>query len=822
MATRPSWTVIDAAFDHALDLDGDDRQAYLASLDPEVQAALAPLLRDAARELALIDRPEAVVEPLVRSGDATTEEDPRPAAVIRIGAYGIESLVGEGGMGRVYRAHRADGAFAKTVALKVVRQSLALAGADVAARLRRERDLLAALDHPGIARLLDGGETDDGVPYLVTEFVDGAPITDWADAHVLGVRDRVRLVAEVAWAVDHAHRRFVVHRDLKPSNVLVTEADGVPRPVVLDFGIAKLLEAAEDESSAAFPLTRTGMRLLTPAYAAPELYAPTATVTTAADVYGLGALLYEMLTGRRPHDDGPDRPGPPITEPTRPSKVVTGPPSGVDRASFDASQRSRQLRGDLDVICLRALHPDPARRYASAAALADDLERYLEGRPVEARRDSVAYVVGRFVRRNRALVAAAGVAVAALVVGLAVALASLSNERAARAEALSAVARAEEAASLLGSVFDDANPRLTEGRTVTVDEALDQALGRVAAVESDALRGYLLTTLGRTYLDAGETARADSLLALAVETLGSAGGDLQANAMLWLGHARSGDGWEAIDLFVRALGLASHSDASRVRFDLALALSEEFMTAPNAGLMPAKGYSNLALDLAGDRPELRAEALAQKGRLAAYGSDFPTAIAAYEEATRLLERTYGRNSVRLLATLGPLGSAMRYTAREPEWEGLQAQALQIARRVYGTDHPVTLSQLTSYAYVAAFDKRYADAEPRVDSAYAVALRTLSLNDGALSDLLSLRAEVKNGVGDHAAAVSSGQEAIRLARVWGDSVGVAQGQVEVAIARAGQGERAEARSRLQTWIPRLGAGDWMTRDRGRAVLDGLGG
>ena len=357
---------------------------------------------------------------------------------------------------------------------------------------------------------------------------------------------------------------------------------------------------------------------------------------------------------------------------------------------------------------------------------------------------------------------------------------------------------------------------------VTVAEALDQALGRVAAVESDALRGYLLTTLGRTYLDAGERVRADSLLALAVETLGTAGGDLQANALLWLGHARSGNGWEAIDLYVRGLGLASHSDASRVRFDLALAMSKEFMTAPNGGLMPAKEYNDFALDLAADRLELRAEALAQKGMLAAYGSDFPTAIAAYEEATHLLERIYGRNSVRLLATLGPLGYAMRYTDREPEWEGLQAQALQIARRVYGTDHPVTLSQLTAYANVAAFDKRYADAEPRVDSAYAVALRTQSLNNGSLSDLLSLRAEVKNGVGDYAAAAASGQEAIRLARIWGDSTEVAQSQVEIAIARAGQGQRADARSRLRTWIPRLGAGDWMTRDRGRAVLDGLGG
>ena len=434
MTGRPDWRALDAALAHALALDGPGREAYLATLDASVRTALRPLLRDALADDPLLDHPRRALAALADAG--------APGGG-RVGPYRLGALIGEGGMGRVYRAHRADGAFEQTVAVKVVRQSLSLAGADVAARLRRERALLAALDHPGIARLIDGGETDDGVPYLVTEFVEGVPITEHAARAGLGVRERAALVAEVARAVDHAHRRFVVHRDLKPSNVLVRAGEGGrARPVVLDFRIAKLVEAADDASDA-FPLTQTGVRLLTPAYAAPELYEPTATVTTAADVYGLGALLYELLTGRRPHDDG--APGPARTEPTRPSQIVTGPAAGPARLEPVAS---RALRGDLDVICLRALHPDPARRYASAAALAADLDRHLRGEAIEARRDSVAYVAGRFLRRHRSAVAVAGLS---LVLGLALAAVSFQRERAARADAEAAADRATEA-------FMDARP----------------------------------------------------------------------------------------------------------------------------------------------------------------------------------------------------------------------------------------------------------------------------------------------------------------------------------------------------------------------------
>lgn len=283
------WKMLDTALDRALALDDPERSAYLAGLDEGLQHAVQQLLYDALNESDTLLTGRKQFRTLLLDLESTV------GAGTRIGAYELETLVGEGGMGRVYRARRVDGAYEQTVAIKIVRKTLMLAGDDVSARLRRERAVLATLNHPNIARLLDGGTTDDGVPYLVTEFVDGSTITQWCKTHHVALRERIALVIQVARAVDHAHRRLVVHRDLKPSNVLVTERDGTSWPIVLDFGIAKLIDDADGDM-----ITQMGARPLTPAYAAPELLDTSAAVTTAADVYGLGALLYELITEAPP------------------------------------------------------------------------------------------------------------------------------------------------------------------------------------------------------------------------------------------------------------------------------------------------------------------------------------------------------------------------------------------------------------------------------------------------------------------------------------------------------------------------------------------
>ncbi|NNK64558.1 MAG: serine/threonine protein kinase, partial [Gemmatimonadetes bacterium] len=312
------------------------------------------------------------------------------------GAYRLVELIGRGGMGLVFRGERADGAFEREVAVKVFHRDPAVAW--LADRFALERQILATLNHPGIAQMLDGGVTAEGRPFLVMELVDGVPIDRHARERRLGVDDKVRLVREVGEAVEHAHRHLVVHRDLKPSNILVT----VEGPVkLLDFGIAKLLSPDPlDESGS---VTRADRRFATPEYAAPEqlLGEPVSTLT---DVYSLGALLYELLTGLRPYER---REGESVLErmirgdePTAPSAAVVG--------SDRDGELSRSLGGDLDAILLRALQTRPESRYPSVGAFLDDLTRYLDGRPVVARGDARWYRARRFARRHRAALGAAG------------------------------------------------------------------------------------------------------------------------------------------------------------------------------------------------------------------------------------------------------------------------------------------------------------------------------------------------------------------------------------------------------------------------------
>ena len=822
------WTALDAELARALDLEGDARAAYLAALDADVRAAVEDMLRVALEDDPLLDDPEAVAVSLMDEPDAAGVGEGE-----RVGPYRIEELVGEGGMGRVYRARRADGAFDKTVAVKVVRRSLALAGADVLARLRRERALLATLDHPGIARLVDGGETDDGVPYLVTEFVEGAPITAWADAHGLEVGDRVRLLVAVARAVDHAHRRFVVHRDLKPSNVLVTEADGAPRPVVLDFGIAKLVDAAEDEGTGAFPLTRTGMRLLTPAYAAPELYDPTSTVTTAADVYGLGALLYELLTGRRPHDDDASGTAP-TTEPTRPSRVVTEP---ADTRPADPASRSRALRGDLDTICLKALHPDPARRYASASDLADDLERHLEGRPVEARPDSRAYVVGRFVRRNRGIVAAVGVAVLALVVGLGAALVALANEREAVARAELSAEQATTAAQVLLGVFEGANPELLDGRELTARQVLDRALEQVRALESAPLRGYLFTMLGDTYSNLGERALADSLLTAGIGLL-----DPATTPPLELG--------QAYYALARFRGADGDFDTMRRHLEQAHAAGSRAVLEADGPLDPADDRNLLLFGVMRDAAWLSRETGDLDGSIewAERGIEFALgggaieknwghsyselglslhaagrteeAVEALREAVHLTGNAAEVDSSALFDYRNTLAIMMAETGRTKEGIRILHDGVEGLRRLMGTESIRVGQAMSELGNVYLQDGQYRNAAVYLDSTRIV-FGTVGLGEVAWTGRrVAELAWARTRLGEPDAAEEAAREALRIAEVADDDDLRAQGRAQLGLALAAQRKPQQARTELRAALPSLDADDWQTqavRDDVRTAL-----
>ena len=379
------WERLQDLFHRAEPLPAAERVSLLdreCAGDPDLRAEVERLLSASDRAGGFIHEP-AIASPAPR------EETPQIGR--RVGAFRLVGLVGKGGMGAVYLAERDDGAFTQRVAIKLIKRGMDTD--QVLARFRAERQILASLDHPRIARLLDGGTTDDGLPFFAMEYIEGQPIDVFAESRGLGVEDRLRLFLQVCDAVSHAHAHGVIHRDIKPLNTLVT-AGGDPK--LLDFGIAKVLHDAPEEHST----TVTGLRLLTPDYASPEQIEGRR-ATVASDVYSLGVMLYELLTGRSPYrvtSRSPQDIAAAVctTDPDRPSAVVT---------------RNRRLRGDLDTIVLTALQKDPARRYPSVAGLADDLRRHLEGRPILARPDRATYRIGKFVHRHRAVLATAVAAV---------------------------------------------------------------------------------------------------------------------------------------------------------------------------------------------------------------------------------------------------------------------------------------------------------------------------------------------------------------------------------------------------------------------------
>jgi serine/threonine protein kinase len=472
--TPSQWRRVNELFHCALEQPTGARLPWLDANcdDPDLRREVASLLQADAQPNTDSDYVRAVG----RAVADATEAVGNITAMQRIGPYKVLREIGRGGMATVFIAMRDDDEFRQRVAIKVVRGAL---GTDALRRFRSERQILASLEHPSIARLLDGGTTPEGVPYLVMEYVEGVPIDQYCDTHGLAIRERVALIARVCDAVNHAHHSLVVHRDIKPSNILVT-ADGTPK--LLDFGIAKLLENDADLE----PHTQTGFRALTPEYASPEQMRGEP-ITTASDVYSLGVLLYEVLTGRRPLSF-PTRQPSEIerivcsVEPQRPSTVVA-----------DARQ-TRQLAGDLDTIVLTALAKDSARRYAGAGDLADELRRHLAGLPVLARPATMGYRASRFVRRHRAGVAAASI-FAVVVFGFAIAL-TMQVRRVARERDT-----AEQVTNLLLEMYRSFDPSESRGTRFTAQEVLDRAVLRIKTefTQQPELQARMLDSIGTLY-----------------------------------------------------------------------------------------------------------------------------------------------------------------------------------------------------------------------------------------------------------------------------------------------------------------------------------
>ena len=452
----PAWRRAKEVFGAALTRASEERAAFLE----EACGADAALRREVDDLLAAHEAASGFLSsPIGLDTDGDVEAGGPDAGPQRIGPYQILDTIARGGMGTVYRAVRDDDAFRKIVALKLVRGGRHSDYFE--RRFRQERQILARLQHPNIATVLDGGTTEDGQPYLVMEHVEGQPITDFCAAQGMGSRERVALFRTVCGAVHYAHQNLVVHRDIKPANVLV-DGHGVPK--LLDFGIAKLLASGVDPDLAP---TATVLPMMTPEYASPE-QVKGQTVTTASDVYSLGVLLYELLAGRRPYEVQTDSLEAIVqavcqTEPIAPSEAATA--------------RS-ELRGDLDTIVLKALRKEPERRYRTAHDLSEDLRRHLEGLPVTARADTIGYRAGKFVRRHRTAVGAAVLVSASLVGGI------VATTRQARL----AQRRFDEARRLIHTVIFDIQPKMgaVPGTTPLRKELIESTLQYLEALARDA------------------------------------------------------------------------------------------------------------------------------------------------------------------------------------------------------------------------------------------------------------------------------------------------------------------------------------------------
>jgi tetratricopeptide (TPR) repeat protein len=511
------WQRIQQLYERALPLDAEARAKLLlaecakdATLREQVLALLITTDDDGGELEHRVDRTLA--------GNA----DPTEATPGRIvGRYRVIRTLGRGGMGIVYLAERADQHYHQHVALKVMSRSLF--HGEPAGRFRAERQILARLTHPHIARLLDGGQTEDGTPFLVMEHVEGVRIDEYCHANRVTKRARLLLVQQVCAAVQYAHQNLIVHRDIKPSNILVT-ADGATK--LLDFGIAKLLDPAN--TGVTSPVTRVRDRVLTPENASPEQLRGDP-VGTASDVYSLGVLLYELLSGTRPYRFA----GRSISEIEKLISESTPVPPSVQRPEL-----ARELSGDLDNIVMKAMHRDPERRYSSAAALAQDIQNYLDGLPVRARPDTWLYRTSKFLRRNT--VEVAGVATGAVLIATVLVFYTISMA-AERDTAKRERQTASAVAEFMMDVFRRANPNESRGNTVTVREALDAAARRIETdlPNQPRLRLTLMRHMTQAYNGLGLWPQARDMMESAVSqersTFGNRGVEL-ARSLETLGH----------------------------------------------------------------------------------------------------------------------------------------------------------------------------------------------------------------------------------------------------------------------------------------------
>jgi eukaryotic-like serine/threonine-protein kinase len=693
--------------------------------DPTRLARARAVLAAAQRAESFLARPAADLAPDLIAGH---DREAAAGELTHVGAYRILELIGRGGMGEVYLAERDDAEFERRVAVKVVKAGL---GADLVARFLSERQVLASLDHPHIAQLHDGGVAADGRPYLVMEHVVGQPLDRFADDGALSIDRRLEIFLQVCDAVGRAHRSLVVHRDLKPANILVS-SDGTAK--LLDFGVAKLLDpqAASGEP----PATRIGMRILTPEYASPEQFLGEPT-TTATDVYALGVILYELLSGRRPHEESestvaalePHVLAGAVTAPSVACRVATTRSRDVDRArarGLSVDALSRALRGDLDTIVLTALRREPDRRYQSVAALADDIVRHRAGRPILARPTSVRYRASKFVRRHRFAVTAAALFFVAIVAGTA---ATLVQARAAAREGQ----RAAQTRDFLVGVFEVSDPDRARGQTITARDLLDRGSERIRRERTmdPALRADLLEVLGNLYLRLGvfDRARAhlEEALALNRSARASPAALVASLSSLASVHDAQGEAGRAEALLREALAGARSSGGSRaVEAGVLSDLASVHRSRGEFTEAEARARDALAIRREVGDPAGLADTLNGLGVTLQNAGRSADAIAVMEEGLAFARRAYGQDHTKTILLECNLAQA-RHRAGQLD-AALDAFHVCVAsrRRLLGNAHPDVALSLNNQAQVYSDRNEY-------DAAERLFLESLAINRKAYGE-----------------------------------------------------------------------------------------
>ena len=752
---------------------------------------------------AALDQGTTEVRPAAGSGGPPLE--PAPAFVSRrIGPWRLLEQMGHGGMGTVYLAERADDEYRRQVALKVIRAGQD--GTEVVARFRRERQILAALDHPNIAKLLDGGTTEDGRPYLVMERVDGRSILHYCLEQKLGVAARLRLFVQVCDAVQYAHRSLVVHRDLKPGNILVTP-EGVPK--LLDFGIAKLIhpEGGLDETP-----TATGAHVMTPEFASPEQARGDA-ITTSSDVYSLGVVLYVLLAGRLPYrlksrqtfdvlravvEEDPERPSTVVTKDEGPAEKTTQthPPGDERRVPEGSMARlSRRLRGDLDTIVLTALRKEPARRYASVEALSEDIRRHLEGLPIRARRPTLAYRSSKFVSRHRYSVSAT-VLLLVLLAGAAGSLV-VQSRRAARERD-----KSDRLAAFMLDLFALSGPDRAKGNTITAREVLDRGAEKIKANLQAApeVRASLLSSMARAYQQLGAYDRglalAQESLALRQKALGqgaeTAASFHEVGTLLW----RKGQAGEAAAAYRQGL------DLRRRLFGRESAEAVESLVGLENALYAKGDYAGAAelgregVAIVRKHPEYGARPLGHA--LGGLGTDLSAlgrtteAEPLLREAIEALRRADGSDSPTIGPHLFNLANLLADRGDFEESAALFREGLELYRKTLGNEHPEVASNLNNLAVMLQNKGDLGGAEAAVRESIAIYRKALP-DHPDLAPALDTLASVLNASGRPAEAEPLAREAVgSVQKAYGeDHPWAALEMVTLADALAGLSRRTEA-------------------------------